>query len=101
MPGLLGLEHLRLNLQELIKRKGPPRWSERLVMNDQSWVNLVCDSPGWTGRFRFHPDSDEWWLVVQGEIIWDFGEHGTVHARAGDMVLAPRQDGRDARRRAD
>jgi mannose-6-phosphate isomerase-like protein (cupin superfamily) len=38
---------------------------------------------------RHYHLTDEWWVVLEGEIEWEIEGAPVVHARAGDLVFAP------------
>src|SRR5262249_45382383 len=86
MP-LLDIGQLRARVDDLRARKGPPPWSDTLVMTDDIQAFIICHLPGHPNDTHYHLH-DEWWIVLQGEIDWYIeGEPGPVHARAGDFVL--------------
>src|SRR6266536_3989395 len=50
---------------------------------------LICQPPGHPTDRHYHL-TDEWWVVLEGEIDWEIeGQPAPVHARAGDLVLVP------------
>ena len=89
MP-LLDIGKLRARVDELRAHKGPPPWSDTLVMTDDIQAFIICHPPGHLNDTHYHLH-DEWWIVLQGEIDWYVeDEPGPIHARAGDFVLGPK-----------
>jgi quercetin dioxygenase-like cupin family protein len=89
VSGLLGRDKLHARIEEIKKAKGAPPWVEKLVVNDQIVGTLICQPSGHTTDRHYHL-TDEWWVVLEGEIDWEIeGEADAVRARAGDFVFAP------------
>jgi quercetin dioxygenase-like cupin family protein len=89
MTGLLGRGKLHASVEEIKRFKGAPPWSEKIVVNEQIVGTLICQPPGHRTDRHYHL-TDEWWIVLEGEIDWDIeGETEPVHARAGDLVFVP------------
>src|SRR5205814_7958153 len=90
---LLDIGKLRARVDELRAHKGPPPWSDTLVMTDDIQAFIICHLPGHLNDTHYHLH-DEWWIVLQGEIDWYIeDEPGPIHARAGDFVLGPKNRG--------
>ncbi|MDP3064219.1 MAG: cupin domain-containing protein [Chloroflexota bacterium] len=77
------------HLWELVKQKGPPPWSQRIIYNKDVQATLICRAPGGANRPHYHSDNDEFWLVLQGEMVWEIEGMQPVHAVPGDVVLVP------------
>jgi mannose-6-phosphate isomerase-like protein (cupin superfamily) len=88
IAGLLGRDTLHACLEEIKKSKGSAPWVEKLVVNEQMSGTLICQPAGHKTDTHYHL-TDEWWIVVEGEIIWEIEGHAPVHAKAGDFVYAP------------
>ena len=89
VAGLLGRETLHARIGEIKEAKGTPPWVEKLVVNDQVVGTLICQPSGHPTDRHYHL-TDEWWIVLEGEIDWEIEGHAApVHARAGDFVFAP------------
>jgi quercetin dioxygenase-like cupin family protein len=89
VAGLLGRETLHARIDEIKKAKGAAPWVEKLVVNDQIVGTLICQPPGHQTDRHYHL-TDEWWIVLEGEIDWEIEGHAApVRARAGDFVFAP------------
>ena len=86
---LLGRDKLHARIEEIKKTRGAPPWVEKLVVNDQVVGTLICQPPGHETDRHYHL-TDEWWIVLEGEIDWEIEGHSPlVRARAGDFVFAP------------
>ena len=82
---------LHARLDHLLAHFGEPPWSQALIADDRNLANLICHGPGMTNTPHWHPDFDEWWTVLKGELTWQIGgNRPTIHAREGDIVFSPR-----------
>ena len=81
---------IHTRVEEVERRKGPPPWSETIILNEHIQANLICHAPGMTNRAHYHPEHDEFWVVLKGELVWELDGEAPIHARTGDVVLAPR-----------
>jgi quercetin dioxygenase-like cupin family protein len=89
MQGLLNTGTLHARIEDIKRTKGVSPWVEKLVMNDQMAGTLICQPPGHPTDRHYHL-TDEWWVVLEGEIDWEIEGHPEpVRARAGDIVFAP------------
>src|SRR6266508_381490 len=70
MKGLLGPGQLHARVEEIKRAKGTPPWTEKVVVNDQIVGTLICQPPGHPTDRHYHL-SDEWWVVLEGEIDWE------------------------------
>ena len=83
------LVHSRLD--QLMAHFGEPPWSTTLLDDDRNKANLICHGPGMSNNAHWHPDFDEWWTILAGELTWEVGEgRPMIHARDGDIVFVPR-----------
>ncbi len=77
-------------------------WSEQVLLDQHNRVNMIHQLPGEGNRPHWHPDMDEWWVVLKGELEWRVGgRHAalsgngtgadyteTFRAKRGDIVFA-------------
>ena len=69
---------------------GEPRWSNVLLADDRNIATLIANSPGMSNDAHWHPDFNEWWAILKGELTWEVGENRPlIEAREGDIVLVP------------
>src|SRR5262249_22651017 len=53
------------------KHKGEENWREVVVDDEHLHAEYVFASPGARVSRRFHPDTREWWVVMQGRIRFE------------------------------
>lgn len=87
----LGGERLQATIEEIKSRHGAPPWSERVVLNEQVQATLICQGPGQGNQRHWHASEDEFWVVLEGNLVWQFDDMPAIHAKTGDVVLAPRR----------
>lgn len=75
------------------KHFGEPNWSELVIADRNSRVEVIQAMPGSAVRRHLHPDSPHWWVVQQGRIRFEIeypeGKFQTIEARKGSYVYAP------------
>jgi len=76
------------HLDELIARHSEERWVEIPVRDGRNRAIVIHAPPGTPGDAHLHPDYNEWWVILGGEINWQIGEYEPVTAREGDIVIA-------------
>ena len=82
---------LATTLDAMFERFGEPPWSTPLLEDDRNVANLICHGPGMDNNAHWHPDFDEWWTILKGELTWEIGEkRPIIHAKDGDIVFIPR-----------
>ena len=82
------LVHTRTD--ELMARKGEPPWSEVVVKNEHVRATLICHGPGMANKPHWHPDINEWWLLLKGEVSYHYSSNRPpFHMREGDVVFMP------------
>ena len=77
-------------LSDLLASKGPPPWSERLILTDEVQAVLICQGPGETSRRGYSPNFDEFWVVLGGEMVFEIEGQESFHATTGDVVFGPK-----------
>jgi len=87
---LMETGRLRARVDEVRARKGPPPWSDALVLTDDIQAFIICHPPGQPNDTHYHLH-DEWWVVLAGEIDWYIeDEPKPIRGRAGDFVFGPK-----------
>jgi len=82
--------HTRLpDLKE--KHKGKSEWSEWVVKDDYLWTQYIQSAPGSKVSPRFHPDTREWWVVLEGQIRFQIEGQEPFVASRRSMVQVPPQ----------
>ena len=73
------------------KYKGKSDWREVIVDDAHLHSEYIQASPGAKVGRRFHPDTREWWVIMDGEIRFDIEGQDSFVARKGSMVQVPMQ----------
>ena len=81
-------EPKHISLSEIVARHGEPPWAEALFTDGRNNAVLICNAPGQENDAHAHPDFNEWWVVLQGELLWEIGDYAPVRAKKGDVVMA-------------
>lgn len=71
--------------------KGKADWRETIVNDDYFRAEYISMAPGTKVSPRFHPDTREWWVVMDGEIRFDIEGQDSFIAKKGSMVQVPFQ----------
>lgn len=79
-------------LKDLLARhKGASDWQEVIVNDDHLKSEYIMAKPGTKVSRRFHPDTREWWVIMDGEIRFEIEGQDSFIARKGSMVQVPAQ----------
>ena len=81
---------LQQRVAEVVREHGEPPWNERVIVNETCVATLICSPPGNTSRRHYHPDNDEFWIVMGGELLWEIGDEEPILARTGDIMQVPK-----------
>ncbi len=91
-PGYTGIHKPWIKLADLkAKHKGQPAWRELLVNDDRLTAEYFSAAPGTRVSRRFHPDTREWFAVVEGEVRVEIEGQEPFTATRGSLVNIPRQ----------
>lgn len=71
--------------------QGRPDWRELIVDDDLLRAEYISMAPGAKVSPRFHPDTREWWIVMDGTIRFEIEGQDSFVATKGSMVQAPMQ----------
>ena len=98
-----GFEHIDLGsgesqefteLNNLMKENSKYKsWAKRVIDTSNSGyfqiATYVCQSDKGTGcRKHYHPDTDEWWVVIKGQIEFEIGDDGKKYiGNPGDVIF--------------
>ena len=85
------------------QHRGEKEWSEWVVKDEHLWSQYIQSAPGSKVSPRFHPDTREWWVIVEGQIRFNIEGQEPFVARRRSMVQVPPTpddlfDGNDRRR---
>jgi mannose-6-phosphate isomerase-like protein (cupin superfamily) len=73
------------------KHKGQANWQEVVVDDDHLHAAYVFSAPGAKVSKRFHPDTREWWVILEGQIRFEIEGQQPFVATKGSMVQVPMQ----------
>lgn len=91
-PGYVPPQKPWVKLADLkAKRKGQANWHELLVDDGRLTGEYFSAAPGTRVGQRFHPDTREWFAVVEGEVRVEIEGQPPVIATRGSLVNIPRQ----------
>lgn len=80
----------RLTDLDAVKLKmGAAPWIYILVYSNSDQSALICQRPGEGARKHCHVTHREWWMVLEGEFEWQFGDGTVVRAKPGQVVNCP------------
>ena len=86
----ISTQPLHIRVSDVVAKHGDPPWAERILHDGRNDAVLICDVPGAENDPHVHPDFVEWWIVLQGEMVWEIGDYPPVRATKGDVVMAPK-----------
>ena len=91
-PGYTGIHKPWIKLADLkAKHKGQTTWRELLVNDGRLTAEYFAAAPGTKVTPRFHPDTREWFAVVEGEVRVEIEGQEPFTATRGSLVNIPRQ----------
>lgn len=73
------------------RHRADPNWRERLVDDGRLTGDYISAAPGTAVGKRFHPDTREWFAVVEGDVQVDIEGQAPFTAKRGSLVNIPRQ----------
>jgi quercetin dioxygenase-like cupin family protein len=73
------------------KHKGQANWREVIVDDGRLTAEYVSAAPGTKLSRRFHPDTREWFAIVEGEVRVEIEGQEPFTAARGSLVNVPRQ----------
>src|SRR5688500_5670299 len=91
-PGYTGIHKPWIKLADLkAKHKSQSTWRELLVNDGRLTAEYLSAAPGSRVGRRFHPDTREWFAVVEGEVRVEIEGQEPFTATRGSLVNIPRQ----------
>src|SRR5262245_52457579 len=73
------------------KHKGEDDWREEVVSDDHLHAEYISMAAGGKVSRRFHPDTREWWVVMDGQIRFEVENKESFVATKGSMIQVPMQ----------
>ena len=91
-PSYTGIQKPWIKLADVKARhKGQITWRELLVDDGRLTAEYFSAAPGTRVSPRFHPDTREWFAVVEGEVRVEIEGQQPFTATRGSLVNIPRQ----------
>ena len=91
-PGYRGIQKPWTKLADLkTKHKGQTTWRELIVDDGRLSGEYFSAAPGTKVTPRFHPDTREWFAIVEGEVRVEIEGQEPFTATRGSLVNIPRQ----------
>jgi len=75
----------------MAKHKGQKSWRELIVNDKHLKSEYIYASPGFRHPKALHPDTREWWVILEGEVRFDLETVEPFTAKKGAMVQVPMQ----------
>lgn len=92
LPGYRGIHKPWIRLADLkTKHAKQAAWRELLVDDGRLTAEYVSAAPGTKVSPRFHPDTREWFAVLEGEVRVEVEGQEPFTATRGSLVNIPRQ----------
>ncbi len=91
-PGYVAPQQPWVKLSDLKARhEGQANWHELLVDDGRLTAEYFFAAPGTRVGRRFHPDTREWFAVVEGEVRVEIEGQAPITATRGSLINIPRQ----------
>jgi CMP-N-acetylneuraminic acid synthetase/quercetin dioxygenase-like cupin family protein len=87
---LKGANEMLTSTKQLTETQSTASWSKRVINTAGYSATLISQKPGQGNRNHYHPDRDEWWVVMRGEIDWTISDNRVLHGKEGDIVFIPK-----------
>ena len=84
------LNGIQTRVNDVCEGKGNGPWVERLILTDEVVATLICMPPGNSSRRHFHPQNDEFWIVMAGTLTWEIEGEQPIHSKEGDIMRVPK-----------
>ena len=74
---------------------GEAPWTHRLIENEQSYADLICERPGTSSPLSWRPNADEFVAILEGRYEVEIEELGTFQVEPDTFLCIPK--GHEAR----
>ena len=78
-----------VSLSDLRESLGMGSWAVRVAYNSRFGGVVIQQQTGEGNRKHYHPDSDEKWVILDGEWEWWIDGQGTTRVSKNDIVVVP------------
>ncbi len=79
----------KVNLDQLLEALPANGGARRIIQRRSNCATIISQMPKEGNRRHYHPDWDEWWLILEGEYDYEIDGKHTI-ARKGDVVSIER-----------
>ena len=76
-----------ININDLKNFYGDRPWASRIIYNERFGGVLIRQLPGEGNRLHYHNDTDECWVILEGQWEWYIEGEGNKVVNPGDIVL--------------
>jgi quercetin dioxygenase-like cupin family protein len=91
-PGYTGIQRPWTKLSDIKARhKSAPNWTDVIVDDGRLTGEYVSSAPGAKTPRRLHPDTREWFAVVDGQVRVEIEGQPPITATRGSLINIPRQ----------
>ena len=80
-----------VNLKQLREQLGMGSWAVRIAYNKRFGGTLIQQQAGEGNRKHYHPDTDENWVILDGEWEWWIEGKGTKRVATNSIVVVPKK----------
>lgn len=74
-----------VNLENLLETLPITGGAKRVVQRSSNCATVISQLPGEGNRRHYHPDWDEWWLILEGHYEYEI-EGRKIEAKKGDLI---------------
>ena len=78
-----------VNIERLLGELPITGGARRVIQKASNCATVISQLPGEGNRRHYHPDWDEWWLILEGEYAYEI-EGKMVAAKKGDLISIDR-----------
>ena len=89
-PGPTPPNALRVGFDELRSFYGRASWAHHLIRGESMHATIICQDAGPKPRGHWHPTSNEWWIVLEGETERAVEWVGAITARKNTVASSQR-----------
>jgi mannose-6-phosphate isomerase-like protein (cupin superfamily) len=80
-----------INLKQLREKLGMGSWAVRIAYNKRFGSTIIQQQAGEGNRKHYHPDTDENWVILDGEWEWWIEGKGTKRVSTNSIVVVPKK----------
>ena len=80
-----------VNLKQLREKLGMGSWAVRIAYNKRFGSTIIQQQAGEGNRKHYHPDTDENWVILDGEWEWWIEGKGTKRVSTNSIVVVPKK----------